>query len=132
MRRRCAVSCEAPPKSKISCAPGGSIQGAGRNLFNHCSKDFASDGPHGGMQHFCVSPPTPHEWSDYPAGGGTLQSAAAFSWRTYSTDSHIYEFDPSTQKFVLAQTLATVGAVSFEAFRVGGVQYLAVANHQEV
>ena len=50
---------------------------------------------------------------------------------TYSIDSHIYEFDPSTQKFVLAQTLATVGAIDFEAFRVGGVQYLAVANYRE-
>ena len=46
----------------------------------------------------------------------------------YNTNSYIYKLDDSTGRFVLYQTIDTIGARDMEYFTIADKHYLAVAN----
>ena len=49
---------------------------------------------------------------------------------TYNIDSHIYQWNSTTNQFDQIQAIATNGTLDFESFTIDGQTYLAVANHR--
>jgi len=72
------------------------------------------------------------DWEAFAVGGETyLTVANHYNESSYSINSTLYRFvpaNPDASKLVAIQAIPTNGALSWEAFAVGGETYLAVAN----
>ena len=70
-----------------------------------------------------------HAWESFTLGGATYLAVANwFNDTSYDIMSHIYRYSARDDKFVLVQEVPTSGAADWQAFRLGGATYLAVAN----
>ena len=59
-----------------------------------------------------------------------LAVANYYNGSTYNLDSHIYQWNSTTNQFDQIQAIATNGTLDFESFTIDGQTYLAVANHR--
>ena len=72
-----------------------------------------------------------YDFESFTIDGQTyLAVANYYNDSTYNNDSHIYQWNSTTNQFDQVQAIATNGAMDFESFAIDGETYLAVANHR--
>ena len=72
-----------------------------------------------------------HDFESFSIDGETyLAVANHYNNSTYNLDSHIYQWNSTTNQFDEVQDIETNGALDFESFTIDGQTYLAVANHR--
>lgn len=73
-----------------------------------------------------------HDWEAFTVSGNTyLAVANYYDGNTYNIKSHIYRHSAISGQFELVQEIDTSGALDWEAFELGGVACLAVANYYD-